>query len=102
MAKYWTCPYCEAHLDHGERCSCREGKRRTTQKAPLPGRLCRMPPAESGARSRPHRRKISTPTAIGVPMAFRHHRQNILHTKYTICGAESQENTGFSPVFITC
>lgn len=27
MAKYWTCPYCEAHLDHGERCSCREGKK---------------------------------------------------------------------------
>lgn len=22
MAYYWTCPYCGAHLDRGERCDC--------------------------------------------------------------------------------
>lgn len=22
MPYYWTCPYCGAHLDHGERCDC--------------------------------------------------------------------------------
>ena len=35
MAKYWTCPYCEAHLDHGERCSCREGKRGRRRRRPF-------------------------------------------------------------------
>lgn len=25
MTYYWTCPYCGANLDPGERCDCREG-----------------------------------------------------------------------------
>ena len=24
MAFYWTCPFCGANLDHGERCDCRD------------------------------------------------------------------------------
>ena len=24
---YWTCPYCGANLDHGERCDCDEAKK---------------------------------------------------------------------------
>ena len=32
MPQYKTCPYCGAHLDHGERCDCRDEKR---EAAPL-------------------------------------------------------------------
>lgn len=31
MAKYRTCPFCGAHLDHGERCDCREEKEETEE-----------------------------------------------------------------------
>lgn len=31
MAKYRTCPLCGAHLDHGERCDCREEQSREYQ-----------------------------------------------------------------------
>lgn len=24
--KFWTCPYCHAHLDIGERCDCQKDK----------------------------------------------------------------------------
>lgn len=24
--KYWVCPYCHAHLDHGEKCDCQKDK----------------------------------------------------------------------------
>lgn len=27
MSYFWTCPYCEANLDHGEKCDCQEHKR---------------------------------------------------------------------------
>ena len=26
MSFFWTCPYCEANLDHGEKCDCQELK----------------------------------------------------------------------------
>ncbi len=29
MAKYEVCPYCGAHLDHGERCDCKKEGRVT-------------------------------------------------------------------------
>lgn len=29
MSYFWTCPYCEANLDPGEKCECQEQKEET-------------------------------------------------------------------------
>ncbi len=37
--KYWTCPHCNANLDVGERCTCREQENPVIQKIkPMQGR----------------------------------------------------------------
>lgn len=29
--KYWVCPYCHAHLDFGERCSCQDEEKESLE-----------------------------------------------------------------------